>query len=388
MQPVRVGVIGLGFIGRAHVDALRRIPGITVVAVAGSSERIKDGAVRLGIDRAYTDYRELVRDPAVDAVHNCTPNQLHFQINQATVEAGKACFAEKPLTVTSAEAAELVELASKRNARVAVNFNHRGFPQLQQARAMIGAGQIGDVYAAHGSYLQDWLLYDIDWNWRVDPRLGGASRTVADIGSHWMDLAQHAIGSPIVEVIADLHTAIPVRVRPAAAQTTFQRPSSEHARGIPFQVDSEDFASVLVRFDNGAHGTFTVSQISAGRKNQLTLEIDGARAALAWNSEESERLWVGSRDDTAKYAQRDPRHALVPEVSTLPPGHSEGWNDALRTTIAGFYDSLRSGEPAAPWVASWEDGWRGVALIEAILASHRNRQWTAVPRSRSRVREV
>jgi predicted dehydrogenase len=388
MQPVRVGVIGLGFIGRAHVDALRRIPGITVVAAAGSSDRIKDGAVRLGIDRAYTDYRELVRDPAVDAVHNCTPNQLHFQINRAAVEAGKACFAEKPLTVTSAEAAELVELASKRAARVAVNFNHRGFPQLQQARAMIGAGQIGDVYAVHGSYLQDWLLYDTDWNWRVDPQLGGASRTVADIGSHWMDLAQHAIGSPIVEVIADLHTAIPVRFRPAAAQTTFQRPSSEHARGAPFQVDSEDFASALVRFDNGAHGTFSVSQISAGRKNQLTLEIDGARAALAWNSEESERLWVGSRDDAAKLAQRDPRHALVPEVSTLPPGHSEGWNDALRTTIGGFYDSLRSGEPAAPWVASWEDGWRGVALTEAIFASHRNRQWTAVPRSASRVREV
>jgi predicted dehydrogenase len=388
MQPVRVGVVGLGFIGHAHVDALRRMPGVTVVAAAGSSERIKDGAARLGIDRAYTDYRELLHDRAVDVVHNCTPNQLHFEINRATVEAGKACFAEKPLTITSAEASELVELASKRNARVAVNFNHRGFPQLQQARAMIGAGQIGDVYAVHGSYLQDWLLYDTDWNWRVDPQVGGASRTVADIGSHWMDLAQHAIGSPIVEVIADLHTAIPVRFRPAAPQTTFERSSSEHIRGTPFQVDSEDFASVLLRFDNSAHGTFTVSQISAGRKNQLTLEIDGARAALAWNSEESERLWVGSRDHAAKFDQRDPRRALVPEVSTLPPGHSEGWNDALRTTIAGFYDSLRSGEPFAPWVASWEDGWRGVALTEAILASHRDRQWVAVRRSGSRVGEV
>jgi predicted dehydrogenase len=378
MQPMRVGVIGLGFIGRAHVDALRRIPGVHVVAVAGSSERIKDTAAALGIDTALIDYRELLADPEIDVVHNCTPNQLHFEINRAAIAAGKACFAEKPLTTTSAEAAELVALAAARNAPVAVNFNHRGFPQVQQARAMIDAAQIGHVYAVHGSYLQDWLLYDTDWNWRVDPEVGGASRTVADIGSHWMDLAQHVIGSPIVEVMADLHIAVPTRYRPSATQTTFEQ-GSTNGRAAAVNVQSEDFASVLVRFQNGAHGAFNVSQISAGRKNRLTLEIDGARSALAWNSEDCERLWIGSREDAARVDQRGASRPLIPDVSTLPAGHAEGWNDALRTTIAGFYEELRGRERKA-WVASWEDGWRAVALTEAILASHRNRQWTAVPR--------
>jgi predicted dehydrogenase len=375
---LRVGVIGLGFIGPAHVDALRRIPGVHVVAAAGSGPHVFDAASALGIDRAYTDYRELLQDPSIDVVHNCTPNYLHFVVNRASVEAGKACFAEKPLTLTSTQAAELLGLANDCNARVAVNFNHRGFPQVQQARAIIEAGQIGKVYAVHGSYLQDWLLLDTDWNWRVDPQMGGPSRAVADIGSHWMDLAQHVIGSQIVEVMADLYTAIPLRRRSIATQPTFAEGLAENSRGTPFEVTSEDYASVLIRFENGAHGTFTVSQISAGRKNRLMLEIDGECGALAWNSENSERLWIGSREDSARVDQRGATRALVPGTSTLPPGHSEGWNDALRTTIVGFYTSLAAISQRPPWVASWEDGWRAVALTEAILTSHRNRRWTAV----------
>jgi predicted dehydrogenase len=364
MQTFRVGVIGLGFIGRAQVDALRRVPGVEVVAVAGSRPAIRDAADRLHIAKASTDWRELVADPEIDVIHSCTPNALHFEINRATLAAGKACFAEKPLTTTSAEAAELVRLAAPSEARVAVNFNHRGFPQVQQARASIAAGAIGQVYAVQGSYLQDWLVNDTEWNWRIDPALGGASRTVADIGSHWMDLVQLVTGSRISELVADLHTAIPVRYRGGTA--------------VP--IESEDYASVLLRFDNGAHGSFTVSQISAGRKNQLTFEVDGARAALAWNSEESERLWMGARDENARIDQRDGRHALVPEMSTLPAGHAEGWNDALRATIGGFYDMLR-GEPRKPWVADWLAGWRAAVLTEAILASHRERSWVTVPAS-------
>ncbi|HET6319100.1 MAG TPA: Gfo/Idh/MocA family oxidoreductase [Chloroflexota bacterium] len=374
-ETFRVGVVGLGFIGRAQVDALRRIPGVSVVAVAGSRPSIRAAADSLGIANAVTDWRELVADPDIDVVHNCTPNVMHFDVNRATVEAGKACFAEKPLTVTSAEAASLVRLAAERDARVAVNFNHRGFPQVQQARALVGADAIGQVYAVHGSYLQDWLLSDTAWNWRVDPSIGGASRTVADIGSHWMDLVQSIIGSRIVELVADLHTAIPVRYRPAAREETFARGSDADRTAV--SVESEDYASVLVRFANEAHGSFTVSQISAGRRNQLTFEIDGARGALAWNSEDSERLWIGSGDDAARIDQRDLRRSMVAELSTLPAGHAEGWNDALRNTIAGFYDVLR-GQKRKPWVADWQDGWHSVALTEAILASHDTRRWTTV----------
>jgi len=368
------GVIGLGFVGRAQVDALRRLPDVHVVAAAGSGPHIAQAAAALGIPKAYADYRDLIADPDVEVVHNCTPNYLHFDINRATLEAGKACYAEKPLTITSTEAADLVQLARERNARVAVNFNHRAFPQVQQAKALIAAGDIGEVYTVHGCYLQDWLLHDSAWNWRVDPNLGGPSRTVADIGSHWMDLAQSVTGAPIVEVMADLHTAIPVRYPPERRLETFER---SEARGAPVQITSEDFASVLLRFANGAHGAFSVSQISAGHKNQLLLEVDGARGALVWSSQSSEQLWLGSRDAPLQVVGRDPAQALVGGMSSLPAGHAEGWNDALRTAIAGFYATLR-GEPAPPWLATWEDGLRAVVLTEAILESHRRRQWVSL----------
>jgi predicted dehydrogenase len=368
------GVIGLGFIGRAQVDALRRLPGVQVIAAAGSGPHINQAAAALGIPKAYTNYQDLIADPDVNVVHNCTPNHLHFDINRITLEAGKACYAEKPLTITTAQAEELVRLARAKNASVAVNFNHRAFPQVQHARALIAAGEIGNVYTVHGNYLQDWLLHDTAWNWRVDPQLGGPSRTVADIGSHWMDLAQSVTGARIVELMADLHTAIPIRYPPARRLETFERADT---RGEPVHIASEDFASVLLRFSNGAHGVFSVSQISAGHKNQLLLEVDGAGGALAWNSQSSEHLWRGSRDAPVQVIGRDPAQALVGGMSTLPAGHAEGWNDALRTAIAGFYATLR-GEPAPPWLATWEDGLRAVALTEAILESHRQRHWVSV----------
>jgi predicted dehydrogenase len=373
-RPVRAGIIGVGFIGRAHVDALRRIPGVRVEAVAGSGPRIITDAETLDVPRAYTDYRELLADPDIDVVHNCTPNSLHFAINQATLEAGKACFSEKPLTVTSAEAVALVLLARARNLPTAVNFNHRGFPQIQHARALIAAGELGPIYAVHGSYLQDWMLYETDWNWRADRTRGGDSRVMADIGSHWMDLAQAVTGSRITEVMADLHIAIPVRYRTATTGPTFNEAGAPSSR-TPEPIDTEDFASVLVRFANGAHGSFTVSQISAGRKNRLQLEVDGARSALEWNSEDSERLWYGTRDRPAAFGQREGGHPLA----TLPAGHAEGWKDALRSTIAGFYDLVRGDDSPKPWLATWEDGWRAAALTEAILTSHRRRSWVTVP---------
>lgn len=378
VAPVRVGVIGLGFIGRAHVDALRRVPGVQVAAVAGSRPEIHAQAEALGIPAAYTDYRALLADPSIDVVHTCTPNNLHFAINRATVAAGKACFSEKPLTTTSAEAIELVKLARASGKPVAVNFNHRGFAQVQQARALIAGGSIGDPFAMHGSYLQDWLLYETDWNWRVDPAVGGPSRAVADIGSHWMDLAQHITGARIVEVMADLHTAIPVRHGPDGHHSTFARQPTRDSSPTPsVAIETEDFGAILLRFDNNAHGSFIVSQVSAGRKNDLSLQIDGSRAALAWSSARSEELWHGSREAGATVALRDPATSLVPGLSTLPAGHAEGWNDALHATIQAFYDAFRSGRPAAPWVATWEDGLNAVLLTEAILASHRSRAWTA-----------
>jgi len=370
---LRVGVVGIGFVGAAHVDAIRRITQAEVVAVASStSERAHQHAAALGIPRAYADYRALVADPDIDVVHNCTPNVLHHPVNRAIIEAGKACFSEKPLTMTAAEADDLVRLAEATGVPTAVNFNHRGFPQAQEMRAMIASGEIGAVHAVHGSYLQDWLLFDTDWNWRLDPTQGGTTRVIGDIGSHWMDLAQHLTGSRIVSVMADLGTLFQTRQRPDGPIETFQR-ADDMAR-VPVAIDTEDFASVLVRFENGARGSFTVSQVSAGRKNRLSLQVDGGSGALAWCSEESELLWRGSRTGPSQTLQRNPGQAQLPSLSRLPAGHAEGWPDALANVVRGFYEQVQEAE-RRPWVASLEDGAYGMHLVEAILESSRTERW-------------
>ncbi len=378
MKPLRVGVVGIGFIGAAHIDAIRRVPYAEVVAVASSTpERARRHADELGVDRAYGDYRELLADPDVDVVHNCTPNVWHFPVNLATIQAGKACYSEKPLTMTAAEAVELVRVARETGVPTAVNFNHRGFPQVQEARTRVEGGQIGAIHAVHGSYLQDWALLETDWGWRMDSSLGGATRVVADIGSHWMDLAQHVTGSRIVAVMADLGTVYTTRMRPERAAVTFERGAGPAGPAARVEVDTEDFASVLVRFENGARGSFTVSQVSAGRKNRLSLEVDGGQGALAWCSEEGEFLWHGSRTESSRAIQRNPRLALLPGLSRLPAGHAEGWSDALVNVIRGFYAQVRGEEPR-PWMATLEQGAYGMRLVEAILTSHRSERWAAV----------
>ena len=375
VKRLKVGVVGIGFVGAAHVDAIRRIPYAEVIAVTSATQaRAQRHADELGIERAYGDYRELLADPDVDVVHNCTPNVWHFPVNAATLRAGKACFSEKPLTMTAAEAAELVSIARETGVPSAVNFNHRGFPQVQEARALLASGELGAVHAVHGSYLQDGSLLATDYGWRMDPSLGGQTRVVADIGSHWMDLAQHVTGSRIVAVMADLGRLHGTRMRPEREEITFARGSGPAGPATEMPIETEDFASALVRFENGSRGAFTVSQVSAGRKNRLSLQIDGGQGAVSWCSEEGEMLWRGSRTEPARVVQRNPRLATMPALSRFPAGHAEGWPDALANVIRGFYEQVR-GEERRPWVASLEDGAYGMRLIEAILASSRSEQW-------------
>src|SRR4051794_27880959 len=412
MARLTVGVVGMGFGGAAHVDAIRRIPNVEVVAVASSSqERAARHADELGIPRAYGDYRDLVADAEIDVVHNCTPNLLHLPVNRAILEAGKACYAEKPLAMNASEAEQLLLPAWASGTAAAVNFNHRGFPQVQEARALVEAGDLGPIHAVHGSYLQDWALFETYWSWRVDPTLGGASRVVADIGSHrvgftphgtrsplpagvdpplggasgvvpdigshGMDWPQHVPGSPMGGVMADLGKISPTRLRPEGDAITFRRGNPDGRPTTPVAVDTEDFASVLVRFENGARGSFTVSQVSAGRKNRLSFEVDGGRGSVAWCSEESEFLRLGSRTEFARVSQRSPAWSQVAGLSRLPAGHAEGWSDALTNVIKGFYEQVRSGE-RRPWVATFEDGLRANRLVDAILESHKAERWVSV----------
>jgi predicted dehydrogenase len=280
---IRAGVIGAGFIGPAHVEAVRRLGSVEVVALAASSlASAQKKAQALSIARAYGDWRELVHDPDVQVVHNCTPNVMHHEVTLAAIAAGKHIVAEKPLAMNSRETSELVQALEATPLVGAVCFNYRMYPLVQEARARVAAGDIGQVRLIHGGYLQDWLLFETDYNWRVDPRQAGASRAMADIGSHWCDLAQFVSGRRIAAVCADLGTFLPRRFRPAGEVETFAGPARRTAGAVAeISVETEDYGSVLLRYDGGARGACTISQLSAGHKNGLRLEVDGSLSSLA-----------------------------------------------------------------------------------------------------------
>jgi predicted dehydrogenase len=373
---IGVGVVGTGFMAGAHLDALRRLPEVEIVAVAGHDPgHTAQLGARHGA-RAYGDYRELLDDPAVESVHTCTINRLHHDVNLAALERGKHVLSEKPLAIDSQESARLVAAAEQAGSVSGVCFNYRHYPLVAQIRAMLQSGEYGAPHLVHGHYLQDWLLLESDWNWRLQEADGGASRAVADIGSHWADLVQHVTGDPIVEVFADLGTLHPTRVRGDADHATFA--SAASAGGERHTVETEDYGNVLLRFLSGARGAFTVSQTSAGRKNHLSFQIDAAHAAFAWDQEHPDHGWVGRRSGPNLELVRDPAEA---PLSSLPPGHAEGWSDALRNLFADFYASVaarRAGGDRASDVASFRDGHARVQLVEAVVTSHREQRWAAV----------
>ncbi|TYP69805.1 Gfo/Idh/MocA family protein [Paenibacillus methanolicus] len=390
MDTIKIGIVGGGFIGPAHVEAVRRLGFVEVKAIAGScEERAEQKAAELGIPDYYGDYRELLRDPEIVAVHNCTPNDLHFEINRAIMLAGKHVLSEKPLALNSRESGELLRLARSSGIVHGVNFNYRQFPILQQLSAMVERGELGDIHLIQGSYLQDWLLYDTDYSWRLDPKIGGATRAVADIGSHWCDTVQYVSGKRISEVCADFSTVIPVRRKALQRVTTFETSAAEVAAGSEtdayedYEVETEDTASVLIRFEDGSKGSFTVSQVSAGRKNKLSFELSGSRQSAFWNQEEPQKLWIGHRDKPNEVLLADP--SLFAEEARgsihLPGGHNEGWPDALKNNMLQFYTFIREGrDPASDAMpfATFEDGHRSMRIVDAILSSHQEGRWVKV----------
>lgn len=384
METIKAGIIGAGFIGLAHIEAVRRLGFAEVVALADSSQEAAERkAKQLGIARGYGDYRAMLADPEIQVVHNCTPNHLHFQINREIIEAGKHVLSEKPLALTSAESAELRELSRKHRVAHGVNFVYRQYPMVQQLREMIEEEQLGSVRLVHGSYLQDWLLFDTDYNWRMAPEVGGASRAVADIGSHWCDLIQFITGQKIVKVFADLATVVPVRKKPAGEARTFGAVAacqqSEEVR-----IETEDYASVIFHMENGVRGVFTVSQVSAGHKNRLALEVNGSRKSASWNQEEPASLWIGRRDGANERLYADPQ-LLLPAAQAYnhyPGGHYEGWPDAQKNMMLQFYSFIRDGrDPVSDRssFATFEDRHRSMQIVEAILTSHQEKRWVTIP---------
>jgi predicted dehydrogenase len=384
-EPVRVAVIGTGFAGGSHVEALRRVPGIEVVAVAGSSgERAQAAADRLQVPVATGDYRTLLDEAAIDAVHNCTPNDLHHEITAAALDAGKHVLAEKPLAMSSRETADLVARAERAGTVTGVCFNYRHYPLVAEARAMLADGRAGRPHLIRGAYLQDWLLDAADWNWRLQSERSGASRAIGDIGSHWMDLLQHVTGRRIARVYARLGRLHEKRLRPAGPTQTFDRGGGAGAE--PVAVDTEDFATVLFELDDGCPGVFTVSQVTPGKRNGLTFEIDAGAVSLAWDQELPNALHIGRRDRPNEVLVRDPG-LLSPAAAALahyPAGHEEGWPDGLKNLVLDFYAGVRArrrGEPHDSSVATFADAHRITRAVEAILESQRDGSWVDIAES-------
>jgi len=383
---IGMGLVGPGFVGAHHIDAVRRLGFVDVVAIAGSSEgSARAKAEVLGVPKAYGSYETLIADPAVHVVHNTTPNALHGPVILAALKAGKHVISDKPLATSASEARQLRDAAQKAGVIHAVTFNYRGNPLVQQAREMIESGSVGAVHFVHGGYLQDWLVESTDYSWRLDPETGGPSSAVADIGSHWCDLVQHVTGHRIVEVLADLTTVIDTRFRSHAPTDAFAQAGTGTREAV--KISSEDLATVLVRFDGGAKGAASVGQVCAGHKNDLWFEVNGRRASLGWKQERQNELWIGRRDAANATLAKDPS-LLGPAAKAyahLPGGHQEAWADAFRNIMRDVYtfiaDGKTPGEPRPPAFATFEDGYDAACVVDAILESHRRGGvWTKVVR--------
>lgn len=379
MRTLGAAVIGTGFIGPVHVEAIRRL-GHRVVGVLGSTpDKSRAAAEAMAIPRGYADLDELLADSLVDVVHVASPNRDHFHQTKRVLEAGKHVVCEKPLAMTTAETAELVTLADRAGVVAAVNYNVRFYPLVLDMRARVKAGELGDVFHVCGSYLQDWLLYDTDFNWRVLAEHGGPLRAVADIGTHWLDTVCSVTGLEVEAVFADLQTVHPVRHRPTGDNETFTGSVSGARETGSVSIDTEDCGSILIRFRGGARGTLTVSQVTAGRKNQLRFDVAGSKAAFAWDSEEPNTLHVGHRGRANEAVSRDPAllSAEARRFSDYPGGHAEGFPDTFKQLYKAVYAAIL-GDTSAPLYATFADGHREVQLCEAILASHRAEKWVTV----------
>jgi predicted dehydrogenase len=378
---VGVGIAGTGFIGPAHVEALAR-NGIHVLGLAESTlEVAQEKAALMGIPRAYESYEAMLADENIDVVHLATPNYLHYPHAKAALMAGKHVICEKPLAMDSSQSKELVELAKQKKLVNAVNFNIRMYPMVQQARSLVQSGEIGKLFVLQGSYLQDWLLLETDWNWRLEPELGGNLRAVADIGSHWLDLMTYITGLKITEVFADFKTFHPIRKKPTKPLETYtgKMLTPEDYEDQP--IHTEDYASILLHYENGVTGVLTVAQVCAGRKNRIAFEISGSKSSLAWDGERPNELWIGHRDRPNELMLKDPS-IMSPEgqaVVSYPGGHNEGFPDTFKQLHKKVYAYLFAGDYGKqPDFPTFADGHYEMVLCEAVERSARENTWVKI----------
>ena len=378
---MNVAVVGTGFMGWVHVEALRRI-GVNVAGIAASSlSKAEAAAARFGIPQAYASFDDILADESIGSVHIGTPNRLHFEMAKRCILAGKHVMCEKPLAMNSDESAELVELAAAHpDIAAGVNYNIRFYPLCIEAKSRVQAGELGDLFHVNGCYIQDWLAYPSDYNWRVLADEGGELRAIADIGTHWLDLIHSVTGLEVESLCSDLCTVYPNRTRPVGEVETFQNKIDSEMQTETIDVTTEDFGAILIRYRGGTRGTLHVSQVNHGRKNCLRFELAGSKQSIAWNSETPNEMWMGHRDKPNEVLTRDPALlADATQAGDYPGGHNEGYSDSFKYCFRSFYDYIENGvfDSARPF-ATFADGHREIVLCEAILQSHQEGRWVDI----------
>jgi predicted dehydrogenase len=381
MNRIKTGIFGAGFVGRVHLDAVRRLEFVEAAAIADTNVEV---AQRLGAGFAIAtvtkNYRDVLGDPAIDVVHICTPNAQHFSMVKDALQAGKHVVCEKPLATKIEEAQELVALATQKGLRNCVNHNLRYYPMVQQMRRMREAGDLGEILMVQGGYSQDWLFHDTDWNWRLESKTGGPSRCMADIGSHWFDMAEHVTGLRVTALCADLKTFHATRKQPKHPIETFANKLLGPEDYIERPVDTEDYGATIFHMGARARGSVVASQVSAGRKNRLSMEIYGTKSSVAWDQERPNELWIGHRDAGNQILLKDPA-LLKPEARSyadLPGGHSEGYDDTFKQIFRRYYASIIA-PGSAPEYPQFVDGLRQLVILKAEIESHHARGWIEVP---------
>jgi len=381
IRPLKAAVFGTGFVGRVHLEGIRRLGFVQLYAIGESQvEKAQKLGEEFQVAKIAADYHEILNDPAVDAVHVCTPNALHFPMVTDALNAGKHVICEKPLSTSAENARKLVALAREKNRRNCTFHNLRFYPLVQQMRRMRESGELGEILVVQGTYSQDWLLYDTDWNWRIDSKANGPSRCMADIGSHWCDMAEHVTGLRITSLCADLQTFHKTRKQPKKSIETFAGKTLRPEDYDEVPIDTEDFGAVVFRMGARARGVFSASQVSAGRKNRLSIEIYGSQASVAWDQERPDELWIGQRNAPNRVLLKDPSLMLegARSYADLPGGHSEGYDDTFKQVFRRFYGSVA--DPTAPAeYPQFADGLRQLQILETELASSATHAWMDVP---------
>ena len=380
MKQWKAAVFGTGFMGRVHTEAIRRLGNVEVVAVASldvSSERRL--AEQFKVEQVESDYRKVLENPSIDAVHICAPNNQHFPMAMAAMEAGKHVVCEKPLAITVEEASALVAAAEKTGRRNCLNHNLRYYPLVQQIRRLREAGELGDILVVQGTYSQDWLLYDTDYNWRVEAGEGGELRCMADIGSHWFDMAEHVTGQRVSSLCADLNTFHKTRKRPKGRVETFAGKFLHPDDYDAVPITTDDYGAVVFHMGEGTRGAMTASQVSAGRKNRLSIEVFGTKSSAAWDQERPNELWLGNRNSNNQTIVKDPSLLLpgAQSYADLPGGHGEGYGDTFKQNFRRFYASLDQPGAEAEY-PTFRDGLRQLNIMQAELESVKSRGWVEV----------